>query len=116
MASFRMYYGRNIPLNRIYNTILNSDELVLTDVQLSLSIKEFERYINSVPFIQGYTILHGTAMYKSDAEVLEIEDTTIVDVFGITGLQVIQIVTDYKVKYFQEGVLYRPLSSNTFLI
>jgi hypothetical protein len=116
MASYRMYFGRNIPLHRIYNTLPNSDKLVPTDVQLSVSIKEFERYINSVPFIQGYTMLHGTAMYKNDANVLEIEDTTVVDVFGIDDLQVIQIVTDYKVKYFQEGVLYRPLPSNTFLV
>jgi hypothetical protein len=55
-------------------------------------------------------------MYKNDAYILEVEDTTVVDVFGIDELQVIQIVTDCKVKYFQEGVLYRPLPSNTFLV
>jgi hypothetical protein len=112
MTSFRMYFGRNIPLHRIFNTLPNSEQLTPTEVQLSVSIKEFERYINSITCLEGYTMLHGTAMYKNEAGILELEDTSIVDVFGLTDLQVIQIVTDYKVKYFQEAVLYRPTSNN----
>jgi hypothetical protein len=110
MANFRIFLGRNIPMDRIYNTIkaLAQQDITFepTLVQLSISIKELERFLRTLDFVEGFTMIHCSGLYKNNSGILEEEESTQLDIFGITKLQAIQIASCYKSTYFQERVLF----------
>ncbi len=101
----RFFFGHNIPTKNLivlkFREKNTNIQINSTTCQLSVSRDQFKVFLRQFNFIEGYTAFRGDGMY-----LMEEEECTQLDVFGMTEADAEVVQQAYIQQYLQDDVYY----------